>query len=62
MSDEQHERLSKLIESREKTESEVKTIYQQIDGAEQKSDRRVRAEGLVTSCEDAMTKTIKRHD
>ena len=62
MSDQQHERLSKLLESREKSESEVKIINQQIDEAVRNRDRGLRVEHAVTSFEDAITKTIKRHN
>ena len=54
--------MSKLLESREKVESEVKRLHHQIDEAVQNCDRRVRVERLVTSCKDAMSKAIRRLD
>ena len=62
MSDQQHERLSKLLESREKAESEIKRIHQQIDETVQTGDRGLRVERLDTRCKDAMTKPIKTDD
>ena len=49
MSDHQHEKMYILLLSREKTESEVKRIHQQIGGAVDNGDRRVHVERLVTS-------------
>ena len=57
-----HERLSKLLESRENAESGVGRIYKQNDEAVQNGDRRVRVESLIGSCKDAITKAVKRHD
>ena len=62
MSDQQHEKLSKLHESREKAELEIKMIHQQSDKDVKNGDRRVRAELLVTSFKDAMTKAINKHN
>ena len=62
ISKQQHKRLSKLVESRKKAELEIKRIHQQIDEAVQNGNRRVRVERLVTSCKDAITKAIKRHN
>ena len=61
MSDQQHEKWSKLLESREKAKSEVKKIRQQTNEAVGNCERRVRVERLVTVCKDAMTKAIKKH-
>ena len=62
MSDQQHERLPKLLENHEKAESEVKTIHQQLDDALENGNQRVRVKRLVTSCKDAMTKAIEMQD
>ena len=62
ISKQQHKRLSKLVESRKKAALEIKRIHQQIDDAVQIGNRRVRVKRLVTNCEDAMTKAIKRHN
>ena len=62
MSDQEHERLSTLLESRKKPEFAVKGIHQQTNEATEDGDWRRRVEQLVTSCKDAMTKAIKRHD
>ena len=62
MSNQQHGQLSQLLESRGKAESVVRRILQQTNGAVESSGRRLRVEWLVTSCKDAMTRTIKRHD
>ena len=62
VSDQDHGRLSKPLEKREKSESEVERIHQQIVEAVRNGNRRARVERLVTSCEDAMKKAIKTHD
>ena len=54
--------MSKLLESREKADLEVKRIHQQIDEAVQMGDPGVQVERLVTSCADAMTKAVRRYD
>ena len=55
-------KLSELLESREKAVSEVKRTHQQTNEAVENDNRRVLVELLVTSCGDAMTKIIKKHD
>ena len=62
MSDQQLEIFSKLFESREKEESEVKKLHQQTNEALGNGNLRVRVERLVTKCKDAITKAMKRHD
>ena len=52
----------KMLESCEKAESEVKRVYQQIDDALDNDDRSIRVRRLVTSCTNAITKAVKRHD
>ena len=53
MSDQQHEKLPKLLENRRIAEMEVKSKHQQIAEAVDNGDRRVRVERLVKSCIDA---------
>ena len=62
MSYQPHGKLSKLIQSRGKAESEVKSIPQQIAEALDNGDQRVRVERLVTIPRDAMTRAINRHN
>ena len=62
MSDQQDEKLFKLLEGREKAKSKIKGIYQQTNETVEKINRHVRVERLVTSCKKAMTKAIKNFD
>ena len=62
MSDQQHEKVSKLLESRKKAESEVRRKHQQTNEAVENGDRRAHVERLATSCKDTMTRAINRHD
>ena len=62
MSDQQHEKVFKLLQSREKVESKIKRIHQQTIEAIEKGGRRVLVERFVESSKDARTKTIKNHD
>ena len=54
--------MFRRLVSREKAESEVKSVTQKVDEAVQNANQCVRVERLVTSCHDAMTKAIRRQD
>ena len=60
MPEQQHERLSELLHSRERAESHVNRIQQQANEAVENGHLHERLEQMVTSCKDAMTNAIKR--
>ena len=54
--------MRKLYESRAKAEAELKKYQQQLMEAVNNAERKVRAERLVKSCEEAMTKAFGKHE
>ena len=56
------EKVRKLFEGRTKAETELKKIQNEIVDAINNSERRVRVERLVRSCEEAMTKAFAKNE
>ena len=55
-------KVSKLHDSRAKSEAELNKIQQKRNDAIGKTERRVRVDQLITSCEEAMTKTFAKNE
>ena len=55
------EKIRKLFESRSKAETERRT-QQKVQDAVEDRERRVRVERLVSSCEEAKTTWLSKHD
>ena len=56
------EKIRKLFGSRSKAETELRTAQQKVQDAVEDGERRVRVERLVSSCEEAMTTLLSKHD
>ena len=62
MADPMKEKVSKLHDSRAKAEAELNKIHQKLNDAIENTERRVRVDRLVTSCEEAMTKAYAKNE
>ena len=62
MAEPMQEKVRKLFESRSKAETELRRAQQKVQDAVEDGERRVRVERLVSSCEEAMTTLLSKHD
>ena len=62
MADRMQEKVAKLHDSRAKAEAELNKIQQKLNDAVGDAERRVRVDRLITSCEEAMTKTFAKNE
>ena len=62
MAEPMQEKVRKLFESRSKSETELRRAQQKVQDAVEDEERRVRVERLVSSCEEAMTTLLSKHD
>ena len=60
--DSRSQKVKKIYESCAKVESELKRYQQQLAEAVDSTEKKVRVEHLVKSCEEAMTKAIGKHE
>ena len=60
MADTMQKKVSKLHDSRAKSEAELNKIQQKLNDAIGNAERRVRVDRLVISCEEAMTKAFAK--
>ena len=59
MSDPLLEKVQKLYDSRANAEADLNRYQEDVTEAVNNADRRVRVERLVTSCEEAMTRSFR---
>ena len=62
MADSVAEKIQKLFDGRLKTETELKKVQNEIVDAVNNSERRVRVERLVTSCDELMSKAFSKNE
>ena len=56
------EKAKKLIESRSRTEEDLKRYHQKVEDAVQQKNRSYRFEKLVTLCTETMSKLVGKHE
>ena len=62
MADSVAEKIQKLFDGRLKTETELKKVLNEIVDAVNNSERRVRVERLVTSCDELLSKAFSKNE
>ena len=62
MADPAKEKVQKLFESRLRAEKELEKIQNEVVNAVNNSERRVRVERLIASCNEAMTKAFSKNE
>ena len=62
MADSVAEKIQKLFDGRLKTETELKKVQNEIVDAVNNSERRVRVERLVTSCDELLSEAFSKNE